>query len=95
MDIFTSVKASLRISHSKQDVEIKECIETAKQEMRMSGVTEINPNDPYTATAIKTYSRYWFNYQGEAERYRELFDKQLVAMALSGRYKKEEVQDGT
>lgn len=87
MDITTSVKTALRINHDKLDSEIVSCISAARTAMLMAGIHVIDDEDDYTAVAIMTFARSWFNFQGEAERYRKLFETQLVAMSLNAKYR--------
>lgn len=92
-DIFRDVKLELGISHDKKDVSINGAIASAKQEMLMAGVFNIDENDEYTATVIKTYCKGIYNYQGEGERYEKLFEKQIAGMSMNSKYNTE-ARDG-
>lgn len=88
-NILSDVKLALGISHGKKDKEISGCIASAKREMQMAGVRVVDENDEYTATVIKTYCKGIYNYQGEGERYLNLFEKQIAGMSMNSKYNTE------
>lgn len=85
-----SVKSDLHITSDSKDASIEEAIETAKARMQIIGVETINDADPSTAQCIKLYCRFYFNFQGEAQRYHDAFEYMADAMALSGDYAAQE-----
>lgn len=89
MAILDEVKLDLRISHSKLDTDITAQIETAKQKLAVAGVEVIEEYDALTVTAIKTWCRAWYNFQGRGKEYEALFYDQRDTMAMSGLYKPE------
>lgn len=93
MAILDEVKLDLRISHSKLDTDITAQIETAKQKLAVAGVEVIEEYDALTVTAIKTWCRAWYNFQGRAKDYEALFYDQRDTMAKSGLYKLPEETD--
>lgn len=92
--ILSDVKLALGISHGKKDKEISGCIASAKREMLMAGVANIDEADAYTVTVITTYCKGIYNYQGEGERYLNLFEKQIAGMSMDSKYNTE-ADDGT
>lgn len=82
-----SVKEDLHIRSDAKNEQIAEAIATAKTRMRMMGVERISDADPTTAQCVKLYCRFYFNFQGEAERYFSSFEYMANAMALSGDYR--------
>ena len=85
--LLTKVKSDLHIRSDAKDDQIEEAIETAKTRMRMIGVGTIDEIDPATSQCIKLYCRFYFNFQGEAERYFSAFESMANGMALSGDYR--------
>ena len=88
-NILSDVKLALGISHEKKDSDIFGTIGAAKQEMRLAGILKIDDEDKYTAIAIKTYCKGIYNYQGEGERYLNLFEKQIAGMSMNSKYNTE------
>lgn len=93
-NILSDVKLALGISHGKKDKEITGTIASAKREMLMAGVANIDEADAYTITVITTYCKAMYNYQGEGERYGKLFEMQLAGMSMNSKYNTE-ADDGT
>lgn len=84
-----SVKSDLHVTSVSKNDSIEEAIETAKKRMKMMGIDIISEDDPTTVQCIKLYCRFYFNFQGEAERYFSSFEYMANAMALSGDYQAE------
>lgn len=91
MAILDDVRNDLRITSNDFDTEINTAIMSAEKRLQMIGVNTIDETDPLTAQAITLYCRSWFNYQGDAERYTNAFEKLADAMALSGEYNEQEI----
>lgn len=89
MAILDDVKLDLRISHEKLNADITAQINTAKQKLAVAGVEVIDDSDELTETAIKTWCRAWYNFQGRGKEYEALFYDQRDTMAMSGLYKPE------
>lgn len=94
MAILDEVKLDLRISHSKLDADITAQINTAKKKMAVAGVEIIAENDDLAVTAIKTWCRAWYNFQGRGKEYEALFYDQRDTMAMSGLYKMQPEEEG-
>lgn len=88
--LLDTIKEDLSISHGKKDQDIEDAIETAKQRLSQIGVDVIDENDCTTATAIKLFCRYWFNFQGDGARYEESFRKLADAMSRAAEYRGQE-----
>lgn len=82
----TAVKTDLGIRSTNKDTDIEMSIEAAKVQMAMRGVTVIQETDPTTVNCIILYCRYWFNFQGEADRFFQAFEFLANAMAKSSEY---------
>lgn len=80
------VKTDLGITHSKKDNDIQDAIETAKQRLSQIGVGIVSENNKTTVTAIKLFCRYWFNFQGDGERYEESFKSLADAMSKASEF---------
>ena len=87
--IAEKVKKDLHISSQTKDGLIDLAVETAKRLMSIRGVRKIDPNDPTTAQCIMLYCRYYFNFQGDAERYFSSFESMANSMALAEEYRAE------
>jgi len=85
-----SVKRDLHIRSDEKNADIAGAILTAETRMKQIGVNVIDEADPATAQCIKLYCRFFFNFQGEAERYFSAFEYMANAMALSGDYAAQE-----
>lgn len=84
------VRSDLHIRSNSNDLLISETIDTAKMRIRMMGVQLVSDADPTTVQCIKLYCRFYFNFQGEADRYFRAFEYMANAMAESGDYRKPE-----
>lgn len=81
------VKNDLGIRHNKKDSSLTTAIETAAQRLSMIGVNVIDLNDPTTETAVLLFVRHWENFQGDGERYLELFERLANAMSHALEYR--------
>lgn len=81
-----TVKTDLGIRNDYHYDQINLAINTAKAQMMMRGVTVINETDPTTVICVELYCRYWFNFQGEAQRFFQAFEFLANAMAISSEY---------
>lgn len=80
------VKQSLRIKHSKLDDDIQDDINACQQNLNMAGIIW-KEDDALIRQAVKLYCRWQYNFEGEANRYKEAYDSLKVALALSGDYR--------
>ena len=85
--LLDTIKEDLSISHGKKDRDIQDAIETAKQRLSQIGVDVIDEKDRTTATAIKLFCRFWFNFQGDGDRYEGSFKKLADAMSRAAEYR--------
>lgn len=92
--ILDEIKTDLRITHNKLDQDIQSQIFAAKKKLEVAGVEVINDTDELTATAIKTWCRAWYNFQGRGKDYETLFYDQRDTMAMSGLYKPQKEGSG-
>lgn len=86
-ELLDTVKTDLGITHTKKDGDIEDAIETAKQRLSQIGVNVVEEEDRTTVTAIKLYCRYWFNFQGDGDRYLNSFEYLANAMAKAREYR--------
>lgn len=85
--IAEKVKKDLHISSQTKNDQIDLAVEAAKRLLSIRGVGKIDPNDATTAQCIMLYCRYYFNYQGDAERYLAAFESMANSMAMAGEYR--------
>ena len=74
MTLTELIKNDLSISHGKKDAEIEEVVEMCYRELWSAGVEVIDDSDPRIRQAMLIFARYWFNWQGEGERYHLRFE---------------------
>jgi hypothetical protein len=91
------VKQALRITSNALDAEIEGLIAAAKADLRLSGIVSPDLNkkcpigdahDPLIERAIILYAKANFGYDEGQEKYREAFEYQKCALALSSSYKR-------
>lgn len=85
--LLDTVKNDLGITHNKRNSDIQDAIETAKQRLSQIGVGIVSENNRTTVTAIKLFCRYWFNFQGDGERYEESFKSLADAMSKASEFR--------
>lgn len=88
--LLDTVKEDLSITHTKKDNDIEAAIETAKQRLSQIGVGIVSENNKTTATAIKLFCRYWFNFQGDGDRYLGSFEALANAMSKASEFREED-----
>lgn len=86
MTLLDEIRLSLGITHQKLDTEIQAAIQAGKQELSIAGVRVMDEQDALITQAVKIYCRWYFNYQGQAERHRQAFDGMKQALSLCGDY---------
>lgn len=87
--MLNKVKLALRIDDNSLDDEIKDTIEAAKADLRLSGVLEskVVETDPLMIRAIKTFCKAEFSTDDkEVIRYRESYEMLKTHMVLSSDY---------
>lgn len=81
------VKLSLRIKSNTFDTEILDLIESAKLDLKYSGVVLIRENDPLIVQAIKTYCKANFGLDNkDSEKYQKSYDMLKQHLSLCGDY---------
>ena len=82
-----SIKLALRINSSVFDTEINDLIESAKLDMKISGIVKINETDPLIQQAIKIYCKANFGVDNkDSEKYQKSYDMLKQHLALCGDY---------
>lgn len=74
------------ISHNKLDAEIEAVALACKSDLRNGGVNVLIDTDPLFKQAVKLYSRWYFNYQGNGTKWFEAYSGLKNSMGLSGDY---------
>ena len=86
-ELFTKVKAAIRIGHNSLDDEIQDVIDAALLSLNAHGIaTTGNEDDALVINAVKLYARYQFDYCGKADQWEKAWNAALVVMALCGDY---------
>ena len=81
------VKLALRIKNSVLDLEIGDLIESAKVDLKISGVRRVNEDDPLIQQAIKTYCKANFGLDNkDSEKYLKYYDMLKQHLSLCGDY---------
>lgn len=82
-----SIKLALRIKSSAFDIEIIDLMEAAKLDLSISGIKNINKEDPLILQAIKTYCKANFSMDNkDSEKYQKSYDMLKQHLALCGDY---------
>ena len=82
-----SIKLALRIKSSAFDEEIKDLIESAKLDLKISGIVKVDEKDPLILQAIKTYCKANFGLDNkDSEKYQKSYDMLKQHLALCGDY---------
>ena len=81
------IKLSLRIKSNTFDTEIFDLIESAKLDLKYSGVVLIREDDPLIVQAIKTYCKANFGLDNkDSEKYQKSYDMLKQHLSLCGDY---------
>lgn len=80
------VKKDLRISHSKLDEDIKDNIEACRLDLKRIGI-DVNKSDVLLEKAIKLYIRWQYNFENQADRYRNAYESLRNALSLCEDYR--------
>ena len=82
-----STKLALRIKSSAFDEEIIDLINSAKTDLRISGVINIDKEDPLIQHAIKIYCKANFGLcNKDSEKYQKSYDMLKQHLTLCGEY---------
>lgn len=85
------IRKSLRITSTNFDDEIQDLIDSAKVDMKISGVEVINEEDPLIKRAIDFYCKANFYIENkDADRYQKRYEELIKHLSLAGDYKANE-----
>lgn len=89
--LLEKVKLSLRIRTNLLDLDILELIESAKADLSISGVKNLNEDDPLIIQAVKTYCKANFGLANkDSEKYQRAYDNLKQHLSLCGDYNVEQ-----
>ncbi|TCJ01580.1 head-tail connector protein [Cytobacillus praedii] len=97
--MLTVVKQALRIKHNALDGEIEDLIETARQDLKLSGISSVKADaiedvDPLIKRAIIIYCKSQFNPDNvTAERFQNSYDLLKNHLSLAGDYKEVNINE--
>lgn len=87
MTLLEEIKNKLRLVSSDFDEgELAPLIEACKGDLRMSGVIQLNTEDPLIRQAVSLYCKAFFGYSDDAERYMKAYTALKQSMALCSEY---------
>lgn len=82
-----SIKLALRIKSSAFDTEIADLIESAKVDLKISGIVKVDEIDPLIQQAIKTYCKANFGLDNkDSDKYQASYDSLKQHLSLCGDY---------
>lgn len=82
-----SIKLAIRIKSSAFDIEINDLIESAKIDLKISGIVKLDEQDPLIRQAIKVYCKANFGLDNkDSEKYQKSYDMLKQHLALCGDY---------
>lgn len=82
-----SIKLALRIKSSAFDNEINDLIQSAKLDMKISGIVKTDETDPLIQQAIKIYCKANFGLDNkDSEKYQKSYDSLKQHLSLCGDY---------
>lgn len=82
------IKKNLRITHSKLDEDVEDCISACFSDLKRVGLKNVEDKktDPLILQCLKLYSRWQFNFENQAERYRLSYENLRNALSLNKDY---------
>lgn len=81
------VKLALRIKSNSLDLDIQDLIESAKADLNISGVKNLDEEDPLIIQAVKTYCKANFGLDNkDSEKYQKSYDMLKQHLSLCGEY---------
>lgn len=87
MSILEDVKSSLREDENNFDNEIKDIIDAAKLDMKVSGVVNVNDTDPLIKRAIILYAKCNYGlFNPDMEKYHKAYTMLKAHLSLSSDY---------
>lgn len=87
MALLDFIKMHLRISSTDFDEEVDGLINAAISDLSLSGVGNLDEDDPLIKRAIATYCKAHFGYDNpDAERFQQAYDMLKTHLSLSSDY---------
>lgn len=83
MAILDAAKLALRITTDAFDAEISDIIEAAQADLRLAGVTVVDPDDALAKRAIITYVKANFGEPDEYDRLKASYDEQKAQLTMA------------
>ena len=80
------VKLDLRFTHSKLDSDIQDNINACLADLRRVGVATIDELDPHIIKCVKLYCRWQYNFEDQADRYRDAYKALRNGLSLHTGY---------
>lgn len=87
IDTIEKIKERIRLSSSRNDIEIQDLIDSAMREMEIKGVSG-SPDDPLYLQATVLYCKARYGYDEQSDEFFRAFQQLTDSMALSGEYRK-------
>lgn len=89
------VRTALRITHNKLDDELQDVINACIYDLSISGIKNIDENDPLIQQAVKTYAKAEYEQDvNKANRLTQAYVSLKISMALCGDYTEEAETSG-
>lgn len=89
------VRTALRITHNKLDDELQDVINACIYDLSISGIKNIDENDPLIQQAVKTYAKAEYEQDvNKANRLTQAYVSLKISMSLCGDYTEESEVDG-
>lgn len=80
------IKKDLRISHSKLDEDIQDNIDACKLDLKRVGI-DVTKSDVLLEKSIKLFLRWQYNFENQADRYRNAYESLRNALSLCEDYR--------
>ena len=80
------IKKDLRISHSKLDEDIQDNIEACRLDLKRVGI-DVTKSDVLLEKSIKLFLRWQYNFENQADRYRNAYESLRNALSLCEDYR--------
>lgn len=89
--LLDKVRAAVRITHNKLDLELQDVIEACKTDLKIAGITKLDEDDPLIQQAIKTYAKAEYEQDvNKANKLTQAYVSLKISLCLCGEYTKEE-----
>lgn len=85
--MLNKIKIDLRISHSLLDVDIQDNIDSCIDDLKRVGINlKDKEKRPLIIKAVKLYCRWQYNFENQAERYKNTYENLRNSLSLNGEY---------